>query len=240
MIIRALFPGTVHEFDADAPGGRDTLFELYEPPNSRWLRLNFVASANGSAMGEDGTSHSLSNRTDRRILGTIRNLADVVLVGANSVRSEGYLLPRTAPLAIVTGSGDLRGHRIPHDVAEGRVIVLCPTAATARARRTLNGARATVVELPVNGSENRVDPSIAIGALRERGFERIVCEGGPALAAQLVESRLVDELCLTTSAQLSPRDLAVLPGLASTHPLNLTQLLADDGGNLYARWTITP
>ena len=34
----------------------------------------------------------------------------------------------------------------------------------------------------------------ALAALRERGLASIVCEGGPTLAAQLVNAGLVDEL----------------------------------------------
>ncbi len=103
MILRRLVPAGP-ELDLD---DRPALLDLYRPPRSTWLRLNMVATVDGAAAGSDGTSESLTNRADRRILGVIRELADVVLVGAASVRAEGYQLPKRAPLAVVTRSGDL-------------------------------------------------------------------------------------------------------------------------------------
>ena len=231
MTITRLLPGPITEFDVEEPRPR-ALAELYALPQRRWLRLNLISSVNGNAAGTDGTSEGLSSRTDRRILGAIRRLADVVLVGASSVRREGYLLPRTAPLAIVTRSGDLVGHRIPADVAEGRVIILCPSSAEDSLRSSLRGLPVTVVHLP----GPQLEPKAIIGALRELGLESIVCEGGPSLAAQLVEATLVDELCLSTSPLVNSTHLPVLPGLRDTVALRLSQLLVDSEGALYARW----
>jgi riboflavin biosynthesis pyrimidine reductase len=234
MIVTRLLPSPGIEVDLDAPDAATALEELYRPPRRRWLRLNLVASLNGEAAGADGTSETLTSRTDRRILGAIRRCSDVVLVGASSVRTEGYLLPRTAPLAVLTASGDLSGHHIPADVAEGRVVVLCPPAATDAVRSSLGGAAAAIIELP----GPRIAPAEALAALHGLGHESIVCEGGPALAAQLVDADLVDELCLTTSPSIVPGERPVLPGLAGGHPLLLSQLLADEEGMLYARWTM--
>jgi riboflavin biosynthesis pyrimidine reductase len=234
MRLTRLLPGPATGFDLDAADATAVLDGLYRPPRRRWLRLNLVASVNGNAAGADGTSDTLTSRTDRRILGAIRRNADVVLVGASSVRAEGYFLPRSAPLAILTGSGDLTGHRIPADVEEGRIVVLCPPAASARARASLGGAAAAIVEL----DGPRIEPRAALTALHGRGHESVVCEGGPSLAAQLLDAELVDELCLSTSPRIVPGEFPVLPGLALGHPLLLDQLLVDEDGLLYARWVI--
>ena len=107
-------PAAVNEpgFDALDETGLTRLLDLYQPPAPDWLRINLIVSVSGSAAGPDGTSESLTNRTDRRILGVIRRQADLVVVGAASVRAEGYRIPATATLGIVTGTGDLAGHRI--------------------------------------------------------------------------------------------------------------------------------
>lgn len=228
-MLRSLLPGQ------EADVGLDDLADLYRPPRERWLRLNFIASVNGSVAGPDGTSESLSNRTDRRILGVIRRAADVVLVGASSVRTEGHFLPRSAPLAILTGSGDLTGHRIPVDVAPGRIIVVCPPDAVGSVHASLGGAAIDVIELP----GPRIDPAAAVTALHRLGHESIVCEGGPTLAAQLLDADLVDELCLSTSPQLLPLRAALTPGLVAATSLRLEQLLLDDESTLYARWVLT-
>ena len=92
-VLRRIVPAADEVPEAVHIDDRDRLLELYAPRAPDWLRLNLVASVSGSAAGTDGTSESLTSRADRRILGVIRELADVVLVGANSVRAEGYRCP---------------------------------------------------------------------------------------------------------------------------------------------------
>lgn len=238
MILRRLLPEPFIEFDLESTEGRTALESLYAVPESTWLRLNLIASVNGYAAGDDGTSESLTNRVDRRILGTIRRLADTVLVGAQSVRAEGYFVPKTATLAILTGSGDLSGHQIPSDVPEGKVIVLCPTTAVAMVNSTLDVQHATIIELPATAGTSSLDLGDAIVSLHELGHRNIVCEGGPTLAGQLIESGLVNEICLSTSPQLSAATIPVLPGLSSSLPLRLVHLLSDPDGHLFARWQL--
>lgn len=233
MNVTKIFPGPSEDVSLDIDGASN-LAALYATPNSHWLRINFVASVNGNAAGEDGTSQSLTSTIDRRILGAIRRHSDVVVVGASTVRTEGYFLPKSAPLAIVTGSGDLSGHEIPADVEEGRVIVVCPREARELLTRTLGDREVTVIDMP----GPRLDPAAIITALRDRGYENIVCEGGPTLASQLMDAGLVDELCLTTSPVVNTAHVQVLSGLSRSQPLHLTQLLVDPETALYARWLV--
>ena len=62
----------------------------------RHLRANFVASADGAASLE-GVSAGLSSPADKRVFSVLRGLADVVLVGAGTVRAEGYGPARPSP-----------------------------------------------------------------------------------------------------------------------------------------------
>ncbi|MEO6505562.1 MAG: dihydrofolate reductase family protein [Terrimesophilobacter sp.] len=223
-------PETVDLKEADA---RDRLASLYSTPHREWLRLNFVTSITGNAAGTDGTSDPLSSRTDRAVLGVIRRLSDVVLVGASSVRAEGYLLPRTTPLAVITGSGNLTGHRIPADIASGRLLVICPGAVARRVRSEVPSA---VDVIPIVSESGVVPVEQILAALRARGLSNIVCEGGPTLAAHLVTANLVDELCLTTSPTLGELRLPMLSGAVEDCMLSLAQLLVDESDALYARW----
>ncbi|MEO7007449.1 MAG: dihydrofolate reductase family protein [Terrimesophilobacter sp.] len=223
-------PETVDLKDADA---RDRLASLYSTPKRKWLRLNFVTSLTGNTAGTDGTSDSLSSRTDRAVLGVIRRLSDVVLVGASSVRAEGYLLPRTTPLAVITSSGNLTGHRIPTDIAGGRLLVICPDDVAGRVR---SGLPSAVDVIPIDSDSKVVPVEQVLAALRARGLANIVCEGGPTLAAHLVKAKLVDELCLTTSPILGEVRLPLLSGAVEDGRLSLAQLLVDESDALYARW----
>lgn len=235
MIVRRIFPDADERIATDDPDVRERLSALYRLPGDESVRVNLVASISGSAAGTDDTSETLTNRTDRKILGVIRRLSDVVLVGAASVRAEGYQLPRTAPLAIVTSTGELGGHRMQPTDGRATPLVLCPASAAGEARRTLGGVEVVVVP----DRDGRMDAADILDTLRARGLRRIVCEGGPSLAGQLLQAGLVDEVCLTTSPVLGGVSLPMF-GSAAISPryLELRQLLVDEASSLYARWSV--
>ena len=64
-----------------------------------WLRVNFVSTLDGAVSGADGRSGSINTPADHRVFRVLRELADAVVVGAGTVRAEGYPCcgPRTAP-----------------------------------------------------------------------------------------------------------------------------------------------
>src|SRR5690606_33716001 len=86
------------------------------------LRVNFVSSLDGAAT-HDGVSAGLGDDADRIVFDTLRMLTDVILVGAGTVRAEGYGgirfsdeavawrathgLPEHPPVAIVSSRLDL-------------------------------------------------------------------------------------------------------------------------------------
>ena len=133
MIVTEVVPRTLASADVSTDDGREWLRERYARTEDAYVRLNMITSLTGSAAGSDGTSESLTSRVDRAILGVIRAAADVVVVGAQSVRAEGYVVPRSSRLAIVTSSGDLTGHRLSlgPDATPDRVLLVCPAAIAA-------------------------------------------------------------------------------------------------------------
>jgi riboflavin biosynthesis pyrimidine reductase len=235
VIVRALFPEAGQPIDLEASDARVQLGRLYALAGADTLRINLVASVSGSAAGGDDTSHTLTNRADRKILGVIRRDSDVVLVGAASVRAEGYQLPRTAPLAIVTSTGNLGGHRLTVKPDRLSPLILCPSAVVETASAGLPSAEIVVVP----DTAGRMSATDIVETLRARGLRRIVCEGGPSLAAQMLDAGLVDELCLTTSPVVGGVTLPMFGSSPiSAHRLELAQLLADDSNTLYARWRV--
>jgi riboflavin biosynthesis pyrimidine reductase len=97
----------------------------------------------------------------------------------------------------------------------------------------LPGAELIVLE-SVGGS---IPAASVIAALRDRGFDSIVCEGGPSLAAQMIDTGLVDEFCLSTSPRVGGTPFPVIgPQVITEHAVTLTQLLRDETSGLYARW----
>lgn len=234
MILTRVHPAPLESLELDDPATRDRLLDYYRPAADEWLRLNLVASLSGSAAGYDGTSETLTSKTDRRILGVIRELSDAVLVGAASVRVEGYQLPRRSRLAVVTASGDLSGHRL--DAADAALVtVVCGASAVDRVRETLGDAEI----LTVPTEHGRIAAPDIVAALRTAGYASIVCEGGPGLAAQLVAASLVDDVCLTTSPVLGEVRLPILDGEGlPERPATLQSLMLDEASFLFARWSL--
>jgi len=172
-----------------------------------YVRVNFVTSADG-AVTVDGRSGGLGSAADRRVFGLLRELADVVLVGAGTVRTEDYRGARRPtrgratppPIAVVTGSADLDpGGRLFDDTAVAP-LVLTTAAAPAGRRDRLTAAGADVALL------DRLDGPALLGELARRGFLRVLCEGGPRLFGDLVAADAVDELCLTVAPVLAAGD----------------------------------
>jgi riboflavin biosynthesis pyrimidine reductase len=238
MMLRRVVPVEGGALEIEHPDARRTLLDWYAPHSPEHVRLSFVSTLDGRAAGSDGTSESLTSRTDRMILGVIREHADVVLVGAETVRREGLRRPRRAALAIVSASGDLTGHRLDADDRTTPVIVLTTESAAARAADAVPDA--TVIPLPA-GPDGRLPVATIVEELRSRGLVGIAAEGGPALAAQLLVAGLVDELCLTVMPRLGGAALRLLgDGVAAVSPLTAVQLLVDDEGALYGRWGLRP
>ncbi len=233
MTLLRILPTEGGAVDLDAPDARATLLDWYALHSPTHLRLNLVSTLDGRAAGSDGTSESLTSRADRTILGVIRELSDVVLVGAESVRREGYLRPKRAALAVVTASGDLRGHRLEAPAVHHLLVLT-----TDRGARLVAETASSAQILVLDGDE-KLDVGDVVRALRRAGFERIVAEGGPTLAAQLLDAGVVDEICLTVMPRIGGPALPVFTssplGIRELHPQTL---IIDDTGAQFGRWSI--
>ena len=243
-MITSLLPG--------APGPlteADLLAEYAYPPSpGPFVRFNFIASADGAA-SVAGRSGGLGNDGDRLIFALLRRLADVILVGAGTVRAEGYEGELIDPdaraarrasgraghpaVAVISGSLDL-------DPASGffaappvRPLIFTTTAADPGRRRALERV-ADVVDC----GDSAVDPARAVRHLAGRGLGRVLCEGGPAVLASFTAAGLVDELCLSLSPLLAggegPR-ISSGTGPQQPAPLRLVSLLHEESA-LYARY----
>jgi riboflavin biosynthesis pyrimidine reductase len=206
----------------------DDLRALYAVPRTPWLRLNFVSTVDGAAQGDDGKSGGINNAVDKRVFDALRALADAIVVGAGTARTEGYR-PTTRPTVIVSGSG-----RVPallRGAEPGRVLLLTHAGSPGLAEaRELLGDDVVVV------GTDQVDLASLPAALAERGLRHLLCEGGPHLARGLLAARVVDELCATTVPRLIAGDrLRITAGPPVDVPLRLETLLEEDG-TLLARW----
>ncbi|MDR6980039.1 5-amino-6-(5-phosphoribosylamino)uracil reductase [Streptomyces sp. 3330] len=209
-----------------------------------WLRANMVSTLDGAAQ-HDGRSQPISTPTDMRIFGTLRALADVVVVGAETVRLEGYRPARAraefagrreaagqgpAPaVAVVTARLDLdfslplfTSPLVPTLILTGAAAAPDRVAAAEKA-----GARVVIA-----GDGTGVEPERAVQALAELGHTRLLTEGGPRLLGQFVAAEVLDELCLTVSPMLTAGDaqrIAGGPSVAVPRRFALVSLLEEEG-----------
>lgn len=66
------------------------------------VRLNMVATQSGDFVGKNGSSRDISNASDRELIVLLRALSDIYVTGGNTFRSEGYKVPTTGRLAVIT------------------------------------------------------------------------------------------------------------------------------------------
>lgn len=191
--------------------------------------VNFVSTLDGVvsfAMPEATGGGEVSGffAPDRFVMGLLRSLADVVLIGAGTLRdaapepwSAASIYPEAAAAfaelrrslglppepttAIATASG---GIDVAHPgLADPGVPVRVLT--TARGAASL-AAREAAAHLAIEAiGEEQVAPHDLVGALAGAGAQVILCEGGPRLLGQLLAAGLVDEIFLTTAPQIAGR-----------------------------------
>ncbi|MFD4759288.1 pyrimidine reductase family protein [Streptomyces sp. NPDC058439] len=251
--MRRLFPVTdLTPADDEGEWSLDDLAEAYAYPEQAgpWLRANMVSTLDGAAQ-HDGRSQPISCASDMRIFGTLRGLADAVVVGAETVRLEGYRPARAreafaarraaagqgpAPaIAVVSGSLDL-DFSLPLFVSP-LVPTLVLTGAGAPPDRIV-AARQAGAEVVIAGEGSRVDPARVVRELAERGFKRLLTEGGPRMLGQFVAAGVLDELCLTVSPMLTAGDaqrIAGGPSVAVPERFGLASLL-EEAGFLFTRY----
>ncbi len=212
-------------------GNGEELTELYAAPDRPWLRVNMVATVDGAATGEDGTTRSINNRADKVVFDLLRDLSDAVVVGAGTVRVEGYAVGRK-PLVVVSRTGAVP----PTQRAAERGKVLMATVSTAP---YLGGARQILGDenVLVLGS-HRVDLARMKDELVLRGFRHLLSEGGPHLLRDLLDQGVADEL----DATIVPRMVGgghrrITDGPPVDVPLRLDTLIEQDD-TLLARWFV--
>ena len=232
------------------PADDVALATAYAYPDGPWLRCNMVASADGAAW-IDGRAGGLGNQADQRLLSLLRGLADVVIAGAETVRTEGYgpVRPRDkwreiragrAPvpaLAVVSRSLDVDFDAPLFTAAlTPTIVITCESAPEDRLRQARKSA-----DVIVAGTD-LVDLGAAVDTLIARGHIRLLSEGGPRLLGQLAAADRIDDLCLTVRPILVAGDAArIVNGapLSVARPLRLAHVLEDEGF-LFTRYVRVP
>lgn len=226
-MIRRVFPDSAATTIADSyaqPLGRRS----DQCSSAPWVGLCMVSSIDGSTV-VGGKSSELSSTNDMAVLHGLRSIADVILVGAGTVRGEGYGPPRTPGqrVGVITGSGNV-DTTLPLFTCGAGFIV------TTDSTKVADG-----VDVIRAGGEC-VDLSAVVGRLREMhpSPNFVQAEGGATLNGALLDADLIDEINLTTSPLCvggsGPR---ITTGAADhTTRYELAQMVIDDQTFVFSRW----
>jgi riboflavin biosynthesis pyrimidine reductase len=223
---------------------------------------NFVKTLDGVvAIPELAESNALvadSSDDDKFLMGLLRALADVVLIGSGTLlaspkgrwRPEGVYpdakaafaelrvrlgKPERPAVAVLTTGASLD---VGHPVLTGGAVVLT----TVRGAAKLDGAVPDIVA--VNDGD-LVDVRAAVDVLHARGHALVLAEAGPTTFGELLAQGLVDELFLTLSPVLagrlaSGRRLGLVEGvelLPATRIAPQLLSLRKSGDHLFTRYS---
>ena len=158
----------------------EDLPDAFAWPAGFWVRANLVATNTGKTSGLSGTSSDLTSSEDRSLLRLIRRDCDALILGAASIRAEGWHLPPRAQTHVVS-----RGSALPWETCPDSSRV---TEWKAHPREELSSLLARV-----------------LANLTSSGVESVLCEGGVATVRALARVNLLNELCLTVRGT-SPAD----------------------------------
>ena len=194
-----------------------------------WVGLCMVASIDGS-IAVDGTSGGLSSPTDTEVLWRLRQLADVIVVGAGTVRDEGYGPPRRPGqrIAVVTRSGNVDLSGPVFSSGAGFVVTTEEAEIDARAVDVVRAGHGSV---DLARAIERLEEFVPAGAV-------VQAEGGAQLNGALLDADVIDEINVTTSPSAVGGDGPRIATSAGEHGhrFELSQLAIDEQSFLYARW----
>lgn len=229
---------------------RSELFEAYalHGRDDTRVRMNFVSSADGAVTLGD-RSGALGGRTDRALMQVLRAMADVVVVGAGTVRAEGYGGLRVSAddvswrrgrglddqpaLAVVSGGLHLDpGDPVFADAARRPVLVTTDAAAAA------HGALFDPVATVIACGGDRVDLGEMLEVFAHRGWTQVLCEGGPHLFGALLAEGLVDEVCVTIAPRFVGGEAGrIVQGVPEAdRRFSLGGVFTDDDGFAFLRY----
>ena len=221
--------------ELDDDGLRDayaTDSQVSQHGDGSWWRSNFISTVDGSITGADGLSVSIRTDADGRVFGALRDWAQVIVVGAGTAREEEYAV-NEKPIVLVTRSGEVPPSL--EDAEPGKVLMATVSRSDglAQARETLGAGNVIVC------GDDDVDTAVLRSELTDRGFARVLVEGGPHVLGDALDDGVLDEVCASIAPQVVAGDHSrMATGPDVSVGLRLGLLLEEDG-TLLARWLVS-
>lgn len=228
--------------------------------------LDGVVSLNikGHASGGDISGFNVQ---DRMVMGLLRAIADIIVIGSGTFRADSrhlwtpaaifppfaaayqtlrktMKLPEQPLFVVVTGSGDI-DLRLPAFASGQTPVLVCTTPTGARRLRRQRVPSGIMIR-SMRSRGGAIPPGAILQAVCEAGSgRRILLEGGPRLLADFYAAGLVDEQFLTLAPQIAGREtddprlsLAMEKHFAPRHPMWGQLMDARSSGNhLFLRYS---
>jgi len=229
-----VFPDPRLAIDLDTEEGLELLRDLYLIDRSPSVRVNMIVKPDGSIGGGDGTSGSLTTSDDRHLLRLLRSMADVVIIGAETLRQERIPIPRGIPLLVVSNSGNIAAHNAILSPDSGELVIM--TSSPDTASTTLGDTPHRVIDPghPSPTAQEIIDLCLA------EGWKNILVEGGRQVATMFAEAGVVDDLCLTLTGAPLTEDTPPVSWWPQGTSWTTSHLLMDDNRMLYHRYVQAP
>jgi riboflavin biosynthesis pyrimidine reductase len=189
--------------------------------------LDGVVSLHVKGHAAGGDISGFSNQ-DRMVMGLVRAVADVVIVGSGSLKADpqavwtpeaicpelasdyarlrAHLGKRAPPLNVIVSASGKLDLRLPV-FSSGQVqsLILTTTAGAKRLSRNRLPASVEVRALRRGSGEIRASAILRAVTRRVRA-QRVLVEGGPSLLGDFYKQRLIDEQFLTLAPQIAGRE----------------------------------
>jgi diaminohydroxyphosphoribosylaminopyrimidine deaminase/5-amino-6-(5-phosphoribosylamino)uracil reductase len=200
-----------------------------------WVTLKVAQTLDGKVATASGASRWITGEAARRHGHGLRARNDVILVGIGTVKADDPALTcRLArgrdPVRVVV---DARletppAARVLTEPARVPTILSALDGADPARGRRLEAAGARVLPLPRaagRADTGRIDLEALLKALVREGWHRVLCEGGPKLASELVRQRLVNRVAFYLAPRILGGDDA-RGSVGGASPADLSDALA--------------
>jgi diaminohydroxyphosphoribosylaminopyrimidine deaminase/5-amino-6-(5-phosphoribosylamino)uracil reductase len=171
-----------------------------------FVTMKVAVSLDGKIATRTGDSKWISSEASRKMVGTMRNRHDGVMVGIGTILKDNPRLTCRMkggrdPIRIIVDSK----LRIPFDVnvlkrPNGMVIIGCGSDHDKKKRKRLQkiGARVFVA----SQEDGEVDLKKFMAQLSDAGIRSVLLEGGSALDGAMVDSKLVDKFAIFVAPKI--------------------------------------
>lgn len=186
--------------------------------NRPFVTLKLAMTLDGRIATATGESKWLTGPDARREVHMQRARHDAVMVGAGTVRADDPSLTvrdlgidRSPVRVVVSRRMDLPADCVLTRTARDVPVLLCHGQDATSRLDPWRDAGVTLLPCKVFGGQ--VDLGSALAALAGHGLTRVFCEGGGALAASLLQAKLVDEVIVFSAGMVIGAEGT--PGLAT-------------------------